>query len=120
MADRRPDGKRTETIDLGRLSDTDAGRPNHCAAKQGEKLTSLHGLSLECHLQAVHHSTSLGAFRVGSMYPSHDGIPNSCLTAAISASVGKPASLPRCWILYAAAARAKRKCCSQLFVGLVR
>src|SRR6185369_8785317 len=45
---------------------------------------------------------------------------NSCLTLAMSTSVGKPASLPRRWILKVEAARAKSKCSRQLLPGWAR
>ncbi len=45
---------------------------------------------------------------------------NSHSAVTISARVGNPASLPRCWTLYAEAARANRKCSSQLFAASAR
>ena len=45
---------------------------------------------------------------------------NSCLTLAMSTRVGRPASLPRRWILKVEAARAKSKCSRQLLPGWAR
>jgi hypothetical protein len=44
----------------------------------------------------------------------YGGSPNVRRTASMSAHVGRPDSLPRYWILYAAAARANRRCSSQV------
>jgi len=50
----------------------------------------------------------------------YGGSPNLRRIASISASVGNPASLPRCWILCTAAARANRKCSSQVLPRFAR
>jgi hypothetical protein len=49
---------------------------------------------------------------------SYGGSPNFRRIAAMSAHVGRPDSLPRYWILCAAAARANRRCSSQDWSGL--
>jgi hypothetical protein len=82
--------------------------PRHSVKCDRAFRSDVHRIAIHCRMRARH--TGRTPASCSGLTGHHATSPNLRRRASISASTGRPASFPRCWILYVEAARANPKC----------